>query len=143
MEEILRGHTAQEWNNFQVIPVSQPEVRTVSVFFHNKSMAINDIVFWLSRHCEITWEHQLMRTVRARYGVTGPKVTNTHQSSKEQRKPKERRTAKKTEKGEIVEGPAVAVKAGEGVDKAENPVVADKAEETIVAEPPVEDEAPV
>ncbi|RXM30875.1 hypothetical protein EOD39_1861 [Acipenser ruthenus] len=83
-----------------------------------------------------------MRTVRARYGVTGPKVTNAHQPAKEQRKPKER-TAKNTEEGEIVEGPAVADKAGEGVDKAENPVVADKAEETIAAQPPVEDEAPV
>ncbi|RXM93730.1 Zinc finger CCHC domain-containing protein 3 [Acipenser ruthenus] len=92
---------------------------------------------------EIIGEPQIMKTLRTRYGQTGPRVTSINQPAKEQRKPKERRKTKNTEQGEIVGGLAVADKAGKGADKAEDPVVAYKEEETIAAEPPVERNAPV
>uniref|UniRef100_A0A803JVJ6 CCHC-type domain-containing protein n=1 Tax=Xenopus tropicalis TaxID=8364 RepID=A0A803JVJ6_XENTR len=57
LEEFWKGYERERgsdvWNGFEVIPVSKPEVKNVTIIFKSESINEEDVMFWLKRQCQV------------------------------------------------------------------------------------------
>eukprot|EP00079_Xenopus_tropicalis_P039506 XP_017953277.1 PREDICTED: uncharacterized protein LOC108648933 [Xenopus tropicalis] len=57
LDEFWKGYERERgsavWNGFEVIPVSKPEVKNVSIIFKSESINEEDVMFWLKRQCQV------------------------------------------------------------------------------------------
>ncbi|KAE8574510.1 hypothetical protein XENTR_v10003465 [Xenopus tropicalis] len=57
LDEFWKGYERERgsavWNGFEVIPVSKPEVKNVTIIFKSESINEEDVMFWLKRQCQV------------------------------------------------------------------------------------------